>query len=550
MAMIGNYEMALFGPTASGKAVDYMHAEAFAQPPAPATEPSEPAEGAVSVISHLLDDAMKGAHIEAATATISVSPAGWIKLGDVAEVRQGDANGEYIIDFQAMRTVTGIAYNKPAGSPVDPQIESYRVWTGTEFDDVVTNPAADNEHQLRFSEILTERILVKFSGAADLTVEMVRSNSTANLPSPPADLELKIGNLTVWAHPRAVKLDQTGVFTQDVAITTELTKALAGGTWPIEIALKASVPGLMQLSNQISFQRKHLPVLPGGSILVDADQVGVQSVGIPLPAGSSGWEVHAVEMTVGADISANRVLPSDPVEPSDRAQLILDKDHVVVLGIPSALRKRFRTLHAIHLSLDASEGDAEIAGVLYLGDEAEPTAQTASTTVMPTAMKSHNGYRWIELNLSDPLAVDSDHELWLEVNVSRGRVRMPLASVSLPAESAVIVRRGVSGGPYEDFRAHMNGSTLTVTGYLRAAGQPFKANAIPALISGIKGISQVFEGLTPDDKGTSVRLEPDVPATSGTGSISGDELSLDLEIRAPGSYRISDVTVFYTLVAP
>jgi|GEM_PF-3643816 len=543
---IGHYEMDFFGSMIGSEVIDEMY-PGTSPPPAPASEPSDPAEGATSSISHTLDDAMQGAHIEAAAANISVSPAGWIKLGDVAEVRKGDATGEFIIDFQSLRTVTGIAYNKPDDSPVNPLITSYRVWTGTEFADSIDNPAAENKHQLRFSEVLTERVQVIFSGATDLTADMVRANGTANLPSPPADLELKLGNLTIWAHPRAVKLDENGVFTEEVDITADLTKALAGGTWPIDIRLKASVPGLMQLANQITFQRKHTPSLPGGSILVDADQVGLQTVGIPLPSGSADWEVHAVEMTVGGDVPGYRVLPAESLSASDQAQLILDKDHVVILGIPSALRKQFKDLEAVQLSLDASEGDAEVAGVIYLGDEAQPTAKTAAVAVMPSTLDQHTGYRWIELSLSDALAVDSEDELWLEVNVSRGCVRLPLATGSAPEGSTVIVRRGVPGGPYEDFRAKVNGSAFAVTSYLRVKGNPFKVNGVPALIPGIKGISQVFDGFTPDDKGTSVRLDPDVPATATTGSISDDSLSVELQIQAPGSYRISDLTIFYTI---
>lgn len=546
IAKIGGFEMMEMGKMSGIEAVE----ERFAGPsgpPAAAFDPSTPSEGAMSAIHNLLDEAMQSAFVEAAKATITVSPAGWIKLGDVAEVREGNTPEEFIVDFQALRTVTGIAYNKLSGDPVAPTIASIKVWTGTEFGDQEDNPATSHKHQMRFSERLTERVLVTFAAAGGLTADMLRSNGAANLPSPPGDLELKIGDLTVWAHPRAVKLDATGVFTEEVDITTDLTKALSAGAWPIAISLKASVPGLMQLVNQITFQRKHMAVLSGGSILVSADQVGPQTIEIPLPAGSMNWEVHAVEMTVGADIPASRVLPADILETSAAAQLILDKDHVVILGLPSALRKQFRTLEAIQLSLDASEGDAEVAGVLYLGDETGPSSQTATVAVEPTTRVATTGYQWTELSLSDTIAVDSEEELWLEVNVSRGRVRMPLAAGSVPEDTSVIVRRGVPGGPYEDFRAQFNGSAFTVESFLRVRGTPFKANGVPAVVPGIKGITQAFEAFTPDDKGTSVRLEPDLPATAAIGSISDNSLLIAFQLRTPGSYRVSDVSVFYTI---
>lgn len=543
---LGGFEMIDLGLPAGIEFMDDLVAEPV-PPPAAASDPSTPAEGATATVSQTLSDALQGAQIEAAQSKITVSPAGWIKLSDVSEVRQGNATGEFIVDFQAMRTVTGIAYNKPSGDSIAPTIQSIQVWTGTEFGDEEENTATTDTHQMRFSERLTERVSITFDSSDGLTADMVRLNGTANLPSPPGGLELKIDDLTVWAHPGAVKLDATGVFTEDVDITADLAQALAGGAWPIAISLSASVPGLIQLSNQITFQRKHLAELSGGSILVGADQVGTQTVEIPLPAGNMDWQVHAVEMTVGGNIPASRVLPAVSLEASGEAQLLLDQDHVVILRIPPALRKQFRTLEAIQLALDAYEGDSEIAGVLYLGDETGPSGETAAVTVAPTTLAVSTGYQWTELFLSDALAVDSDQELWLEVDVSRGRVRMPLAAASVSADESVIVRRGVPGGPYENFRADINGSAFTGTSFVRVKGIPFKANGIPAVAPGIEGIGQEFAAFTPDDKGTPVRLEPDVPATTATGSISDDSLLITLQVRTPGSYRVSDVTVFYTI---
>ncbi len=545
---LGGFEMIDLGLPAGIEFMDDLVAEPV-PPPAAASDPSTPAEGATATVSQTLSDALQGAQIEAAQSSIAVSPAGWIKLSDVSEVREGNATGEFIVDFQAMRTVTGIAYNKPSGDSIAPTIQSIQVWTGTEFGDEEENTATPDTHQMRFSERLTERVSITFASSDGLTADMVRLNGTANLPSPPGGLELKIDDLTVWAHPGAVKLDATGVFTEDVDITADLAQALAGGAWPIAISLSASVPGLIQLSNQITFQRKHLAELSGGSILVGADQVGTQTVEIPLPAGNMDWQVHAVEMTVGGNIPASRVLPAVSLEASGEAQLLLDQDHVVILRIPPALRKQFRTLEAIQLALDAYEGDSEIAGVLYLGDETGPSGETAAVTVAPTTLAVSTGYQWTELFLSDALAVDSDQELWLEVDVSRGRVRMPLAAASVSADESVIVRRGVPGGPYENFRADINGSAFTGTSFVRVKGIPFKANGIPAVAPGIEGIGQEFAAFTPDDKGTPVRLEPDVPATTATGSISDDSLLITLQVRTPGSYRVSDVTVFYTIAS-
>jgi hypothetical protein len=84
---------------------------------------------------------------------------------------------------------------------------------------------------------------------------------------------------------------------------------------------------------------------------------------------------------------------------------------------------------------------------------------------------------------------------------------------------------------------------------MRVKGIPFKENGIPAVVPAIVGLSQEFAAFTPAGKGTPVRLEPDSPATTATGSLSDDALLIELTLRTPGSYRVSDVTVFYTIGA-
>ncbi len=170
--------------------VDHGIAEALPDESVPIapSDPSTPAAGATAQVVRILEDDLNHARIEAAQAVVTVKPAGWILLSDVAEVRAGNAVGECVIDFQAMRTVSGVAYNDPSGEAVPPTIKSLRAWTGTEFGDAIDNDASSNQHQMRMSERLTERLSVVFENATALTADLLRAHGTVNLPSPPGEV--------------------------------------------------------------------------------------------------------------------------------------------------------------------------------------------------------------------------------------------------------------------------------------------------------------------------------------------------------------------------
>ncbi len=224
----------------------------------------------------------------------------------------------------------------------------------------------------------------------------------------------------VWSHPGAVKLDETGVFETALDVTADLTTTLESGTWPIAMTLQAGVPGLLTLSHQIAFQRTHQVSLPGGSIIVTAEQVGDQNLAIPMPANSDTWSIRAVELTVSADLAPTRSVPSDTPVFSSSAKLLIDGDHIVIVRIPPAWRKRFHRIDAIQIPLQIGDSGAEVGGVLYLGDSEHASDRLAEVNVNARTVDATDAVGWVDLALSHPLDVDNEQELWLEINVSRG----------------------------------------------------------------------------------------------------------------------------------
>jgi hypothetical protein len=512
-------------------------------------DPATPTAGARSQAAHVLGEGLRNARVESAVSEITVSPAGWVRLGDVAEVREGDKAGEFVIDFQAMRTVSGVAYNAPSGTAVAPVVNSVQVWTGTAFSEDKIKKDVPNG-RLSLGEQFTERLLVAFGNGVGLTIDSLRENATVNVPSPPSEIELKINDRVVWAHPKAVKLDgDSGVFAETVDIAADLIEVLESGAWPISVTLTSGVPCLMTLSNQIAFQRRHTAELPGGSIVMNAEAVGEQAVAIPLPDGNADWSVHEVALTVSADLPAIRTLPAEPPQFSDRARLTLDPDHIVILRIPPSLRKRFRKVERLSLPLEVTGDGGEITAVFYAGTADAPNAEPTGITIPPVKLEAADGVQWIDLPLSEAILGEGGGELWLEVNLTRGQALLFPAAGDDSSEpvAETIVMRGVAGGPWKPFQVVLGGNTLAIHGAIRLSGTPFQPADVPAVVPFIEGVDESFPGFTPERNGTEHSLAPSEPATSEGGSIANDALNLRFRFQVPGTYRITEAVVFYTL---
>ena len=511
-------------------------------------DPTTPAAGARSRVAQTLGEGLREARVESAVSGIAISPAGWVRLGDVAEVRAGENAGEFVIDFQAMRTVSGVAYNAPSGSGASPIVNSVRVWTGTAFSDTAIAKDTPNA-RLSLGEQFTERLLVAFGNSAGLTADLLRENGTVNVPSPPSEIELKINDRVVWAHPKAVKLDETGVFAEEANITSALTEALESGAWPISVTLTSGVPCLMTLSNQIAYQRRHAVELPGGNLVANVEAVGEQAVAIPLPDGNADWSVHEVVLTVSADLPAIRTLPADPPRFSKTARLALDPDHIVILRIPPSLRKRFRRVERLSLPLEVTGDGGEITAVFYGGTADAPAAEPTGVTVPPVKLEAADGVRWIDLPLSEAISGEGGGEFWLEVNLTRGQALLFPAATDDPAEavSETVVMRGVAGGPWKPFQVVLGGNPVEIHGALRLSGTPFSPADVPAAVPFIEGANDSFPGFTPERNGTEHSLAPTEPTTSASGGITGNALNLRFRFQVPGTYRITEAVVFYTL---
>jgi hypothetical protein len=423
------------------------------------------------------------------------------------------------------------------------------VWTGTAFSDTAITKDPPNA-RLSLGEQFTERLLVEFGNSAGLTVDLLRENGTVNVPSPPSEIELKINDRLVWAHPKAVKLDgETGVFAETVDIAADLIEALESGAWPISVTLTSGVPCLMTLSNEIAYQRRHTAELPGGSIVVNAEAVGEQIVAIPLPEGNAQWSVHEAVLTVSADLPAIRTLPADPPRFSETARLALDPDHIVILRIPPSLRKRFRKVERLSLPLEVTADGGEITAVFYAGSADAPEAEPTGVTVPPVPLEATDGVQWIDLALSEAVAGEGGGELWLEVHLTRGQAFLFPAATDDPAEAVAetVVMRGVAGGPWKAFAVVLGGNPLSIHGAIRLSGTPFQAADVPAVAPFIQGVEETLPGFTPERDGTEHSLAPSQPATSRGGSIGADALNLRFRFQVPGTYRITEAVVFYTL---
>ena len=336
-----------------------------------------------------------GAIVQRAVYTVRARPAGLVTIGTIAQVRPG-TGGDFVVDFQGMRTVERVH------APV--AITEIRPWAGTQFaDDSLGGNGASKDKQ--FTEVLTERLLVHFAGS--LGADDLAANGSVAVLSPPADLELLVNGTRAWfnagpAKPGGDPADPAA-FVVDVDLTAAVRAAVAtapagGESVDVEVVLRSSVPGQLALGAALDFQKTFAVVFPeGGTRAIDAPEEGAYEVALPLPVEAAGWQVHEVQATVSATLPLPRVLPPDGPGLSADAQLLLDADHAVLVGLPPAGLAPLATLAAIRLPLGVDADGAEIAGVLRADDggvpgEPLPGGQLGPVT-LPAGDLDHRAWR-------------------------------------------------------------------------------------------------------------------------------------------------------------
>jgi hypothetical protein len=492
-----------------------------------------------------------GAIVKSATYTITAKPAGDVTIGSVAQVREGTGN-DRVVDFKGMRTVSSL------GAPA--AITSIKPWVGTKFDTRSLVAGASGFQEL--TEIQAERLLVGLASA--VSPDDLATDGSVTVVTPPADLELLVNGTRAFFAPGPAKPggdpDDPEAFATTVDLTPAVVAAVAAApadsvTVDVVVELRSSVPGQIALDAALSFQRTHVVTFPEGETrVVETSEEGRYDVPLPLPSDAAGWSIHEVQATVSAALPPLRVLPPDAPTPSDDARLVLDPDHAILVGLPSAVLARFATLSAIRIPVAVDADGAELAGTLRadaagLPGDPLPQGQLGPVTLAPGDLEATPAWTTVPLAKEHELA--PGERLWVGLQLARGRVSWPLAvpfpaatPPALPADAPLL--RQLPNGAFRTLSSA--GDVPTTAAAIRVAGEAPPNTPIEPLELDVEG-TDVSLAFAPTADGVQLALRLDPPLTkSGTPSAFDSDGALRLRVttKTPGSVSFGAVRIAYT----
>ena len=494
----------------------------------PAT--AEVVEAVTSVSAEL--EVPAGSIVDRATVLVRAWPPLHSKVGDVAETRD-DPNG-VVIDFGRMRSVNRVAVSGATVTTVAP-------WLGTQFQ--AGFESSDDDGARTFSEVSTERLLIGTSAGH----AKVATDGTVDLTSGPTDLDLLVGGRRAWFHPNEAKRAAIGTtpapddyFVALIDVTEAVTTA-ARTAVKVPIELRAATAAVLEITPAITIQRVHPVGFPEGperpvSFAIE----GTGTLTLPLSP-AAPWSVYGVAMKVASRIGPARGLFPAHVPHSTDAELVLDADHSIAIQIGGDQLSPFVRLTGARLEVYVEAGGAELAAVLLRDASGAPGAPLEGGELLPATLtdapRDAGVSAWATLSSARPVVLPGG-PLWIAFQVSRGTLVVPLAQTGGGA-----VRRAIPGGEWREFSKAVD---VVPRATVRVIGEAPEGAPIHAL--GVQLGTGAVQVVTPSQEGTVITVRP--PATTegapGSMSVTGP-ITLGLTTTAPGTYRFSDVQVFYRL---
>ena len=381
-------------------------------------------------------DVPTGAVVDRAVVRVAASAPNRTPIGGVATVRAASGDPEsdsdsMIIDFGVMRNVSGV--EAPAA------ISRVAPWLGTSFDDGGYLEGALAAVTLQ--ELQTERLLVEFEQSVTAAGVAAAHVTTSTAP---ADLDLFVAGTRTWFRQGVAPAD----FAEEVDITAAVQAAVAAGTSPVPVVLKARVPGHLELTpvGDVQFLQTYVVQFnQGDTTVADALEEGIVDVALPMPVESATWKIHRVVGTIAAeDRGPTRVLPPVGPEALDDAELTLDADRPIVVRVPTALLGQFGALTAVRVRLTAGPSGIGVVGGLLGGTATTPGKALPGGEVTEVSVTASTAPVWVTLPFAKQVVLPVKETLWLSVAATRGRAVLGLRDV-VPA-----VELGTNGQPLTD----------------------------------------------------------------------------------------------------
>jgi hypothetical protein len=505
-----------------------------------------PVQSSVAAVELPLDSVPAGALVRSAIVTITAQAPGNARIGSVAEVRAAtgsfdDPTTSVIVDFGAMRTVGAIQ------SPV--AIDTIQPWMGTQFGEEIGPESRLGATLRTFPEIQAERLLLGFGESTSAAEIAGSADASVLIPTPPTDLELLVAGTRALFRPGPARAntDADG-YVEEVDVTAAVQAAVDAGVLPVVVTLRAAVPGVLGVSATLDFLDTFVVAFPDGiARVVEAPAEGVSHLAIPLPSEAVDWEIAELQLTVTARVSPERVSPSVGPALSGEAELVIEGDRAIVVGLPEDRLATLATLTAIRLPVRVGADGAELAGAVLedaggLPGAPAPRGQLGPVTLEPGGSVAEP--RWITLPFAEPWPLVPGDRVWVELQLVRGQVVWPLAEpATLPSGDAPLRRRTPSGS----FRVLSSAQGVaTTSGAVRVVGEPPPNAPLSALEAQIEGAPEIV-AFTPTADGVRVAIRVADGVTAATpGAFAGGALQVRLTASAAGPYSFSAGKVAYT----
>jgi hypothetical protein len=515
---------------------------------------------------------------------VQADRASWSALGSVGQVRRQEgpeSTLSVVVDFGTPRTVSAVALvsdsavvsrSEPGGFLA---ITGVRAWTGNAFANAYLYPppysGEDDDTSTavaRFTaEVRTERLLIELTATqpAQLTDAVAGSRLAVELPSLPADLELRIdGGAPVWTWPGPVQpgdgpedFKRVGGATRKTVSLRDAFAKLTGdpdqpGERTFHVELLARQPGQLSLSagtRQVSYLVR-TALGPEDRMELRFASEGVQDV--PLTLGSGARKLEEVRLTVVGALPPERGLP--PVGPAvaPEADLVLNPERAACVRLLPA--SGLAELTGVRLPLRARAGGAEVR-VLLLGHQPDASAQgtagaalegaSASTPVVIEALAAGDtSDPWTLFEFPKPVALKGEPP-WAAVLVVRGTVEWSLGRYAA-GETPLPLRRGAPTGPWEPLPAALTlsgtvGGRIHVLGHARndsPAAPPVRLLPVPTgAAAPVAGTPEVRA--TPTARGVAAPWPPE--GSTFTLDVTGKTAAVRITSLAAGTVTLRDL---------
>lgn len=538
--------------------------------------PLEPVVNEAGVTHTIAPTIPEGARITKAAVAVAIAAPGLVPIERVAVVRPGDgteaASSTFVVDLGSLQTVTGIG-------PADlDNLTMIQAWEGIEFGSAALWPrhsvlpppgVTTLAGVIRFgSEQLTSRLRLTYQ-AATSTAEV--GTGLIELPAPPISAELRVNEIPVWFRQITPDLAVGGNALEERVDLTAAAQSALDGDGFVRIEIRTPTPAQLSLTPQIDMLRTHVVRFADGP---DRDVVmsseGEFAVDLPMVAVDGGsptedWDVTEVEMTVRGDPGPIRVRPAigpDPLapiaagEPTPPLDLELRPERSLLVRLPAPLLTDYTVITGVRLPLVVDAAGLELTGTLLAATPAPEGADEPATAdltpgdpiegarFVPVSIPATGGVAapYVTLALEQPHEHEAGTDLWVELQVSRGIARWPLAGAKATDDDADLRWRAPNGATRSLSVPVEYGAAFAAMRVVGEADANQPIDALTVIIDGADGAV----GFSPVPGGASVRI------TLGTPIGPGDQpdgapgtLRLVGVAASPATYSFADITVVY-----